>query len=145
MYESLLVPVDGTELSEHAMTASIELARKLGARVTGFVAEPFVHSPVEPGSGDGHKVLWRDSLAHEHANGVLSLFETLAEKAGVPFAGHRTQTSRVASAIAEAAERYKCDMIVMASHGRGILGDLLAGSYTREVMSRTRLPVLVLR
>ena len=145
MYESLLVPVDGSELSEHAMTGSIELARKLGARITGFVAEPFVHSPVEPDAGHGHKVLWRDSLAHEHANGVLSLFETLAEKAGVPFAGHTTQTSRVATAIAEAAEHYGCDMIVMASHGRGMLGELIAGSYTREVLTRTRLPVLVLR
>ena len=45
MYSHLLVPVDGTELSERAAEASLELARKLGARVTGFVAEPMPPLP----------------------------------------------------------------------------------------------------
>ena len=40
MYEHLLVPVDGSELSERAMTHSIGLAKMLGAAITGFMAEP---------------------------------------------------------------------------------------------------------
>ena len=38
MYSHLLVPVDGTVLSERAVKSSLELARKLQAKVTGFVA-----------------------------------------------------------------------------------------------------------
>ena len=40
MFQHLLVPIDGSDLTDRAMTASLELARQLGAAVTGFVAEP---------------------------------------------------------------------------------------------------------
>ena len=40
MYQHLFVPVDGSELSQRAMDGSIELAKQLGARITGFVVEP---------------------------------------------------------------------------------------------------------
>ena len=145
MYERLLVPVDGTELSERAMHASIELARKLGASITGFVAEPFVQSPIEADTGHAHRLIWRDSDAQQHAQGVLSLFQTLAAEAGVAFTGHKTQSAQVAAAIVAAAEQHGCDTIVMASHQRNALSELLWGSHTREVMSHTALPVLVLR
>ena len=145
MFERLLVPVDGTELSERAMHASIELARKLGASITGFVAEPFVQSPIEADTGHAHRQIWHDADAQQHAQGVLSLFETLATEAGVAFTGHKTQSAQVATAIVAAAEQHGCDTIVMASHQRNALSELLWGSHTREVMSHTALPMLVLR
>ena len=40
MYEHLLVPVDGSELSNKAIEHSIGLAKMLGASITGFTAEP---------------------------------------------------------------------------------------------------------
>ena len=40
MYQHLFVPVDGSELSQRAIDGSIALAKQLGARITGFVAEP---------------------------------------------------------------------------------------------------------
>ena len=39
MFKHLLVPIDGSDLTDRAMTASLEFARQLGASVTGFVAE----------------------------------------------------------------------------------------------------------
>ena len=39
MYQRLLVPVDGSELSETAMHASLNLARQLGAEIIGFQAD----------------------------------------------------------------------------------------------------------
>ena len=145
MYERLLVPVDGTELSERAMHASIELARKLGASITGFVSEPFVKPSIEADTGHAHRHRLRDSDAQDHAQGILSLFRTLAAEAGVAFDGQQTQSTQVAAAIVDAAKQYGCDTIVMASHQRNTLSELLWGSNTREVMSQTALPVLVLR
>jgi nucleotide-binding universal stress UspA family protein len=50
----------------------------------------------------------------------------------------------VEDAIASAAEEHGCDMIVMATHGRGVLGELLFGAHTKGVMARSKLPLLVL-
>jgi nucleotide-binding universal stress UspA family protein len=41
MFRHILVPVDGSELTDRSIEASIALAKQLGAAITGFVAEPF--------------------------------------------------------------------------------------------------------
>ena len=48
-------------------------------------------------------------------------------------------------AIVDAAHEYGCDLLVMATHGRGAFGELLFGSHTKTVITRSKLPVLVLR
>jgi nucleotide-binding universal stress UspA family protein len=45
--------------------------------------------------------------------------------------------------VATAVE-HGCDLLVMTTHGRGALSELLFGSHTKSVISRTTLPVLVL-
>ena len=45
MYKKLLVPVDGGDLTDRAMTQSIALARQLGASITAFVVEPDMPLP----------------------------------------------------------------------------------------------------
>lgn len=148
MYQKLLVPVDGSELSDRAMAEGIRLARQLGATVVGYVAEPAVALPTSIGT---HPERYqRAALAHEertdeHARGVLSRFEQQAREAGVAFISHHTRTTSVDDAIVEAAQAQGCDMIVMVTHGRGAFGELLFGSHTKAVMARSRLPVLVLR
>lgn len=147
MFSHLLVPVDGTELSERATQVSLELARKLGARVTGFVAEPM---PPLPTMSANVTTYQRDADAHlarteEHARTVLAGFAAKAAEQGVPFDGKFQRNDSVDDAIAKAATEFGCDMIVMVTHGRGAFGELLFGSHTKNVMSRTQLPLLVLR
>ena len=79
-----------------------------------------------------------------HANKVLSHFGEEAAKAGVGFESHYDRNDDIAGAIAHAAEARGCDLIVMVTHGRGTFGELLFGSQTKNVMSRTKLPLLVL-
>lgn len=145
MYEHLLVPVDGSALSDRAMTSSVALARRLGARITGIIVEP--HSP-GPGNGEGYAYLRQarqfDSRAEAHANRVLTRFEQLAADQGVPFSRHSTQSADVDGAIVDAAREHACDLIVIATHGRGALGEWVWGSHTKSLMSMTQLPLLVL-
>ena len=146
MYTHLLVPVDGTELSERAAHASLELARKLGARVTGFVAEPMPPMPTMAANVAAYQ---RDTEAHQarteaHANVVLAKFAAQAAEQGVPFHGKFQRTDSVDDAIVKAAEEFGCDLIVMVTHGRGAFGELLFGSHTKNVLSRSKLPLLVL-
>jgi nucleotide-binding universal stress UspA family protein len=146
MYHHLLVPIDGSELSERAADASLELARKVGARVTGFVVEP--HPPL-PTMGSHPAAYARDADEHlarteAHAHEVLGQFAAKAAAAGVPFDGHFKRTDGVDDAILDAAAACGCDMIVMVTHGRGVFGELLFGSHTKKLLARTTLPLLVL-
>lgn len=142
----LLVPVDGTELSDRAIEASISLATQLGASIVGFVAEPM---PPLPSSPRTKALMEEEILAHEaaasaHAKPVLERFEAAARAAQVPFEGVYDQVPRVDKAIVAAAESHACDMIVMVTHGRGAFGEFLFGSQTKAVLAGSKLPLLVL-
>jgi nucleotide-binding universal stress UspA family protein len=51
----------------------------------------------------------------------------------------------ISEAIIATAKRNKCDLIVMASHGRKGIKRLLLGSETQQVLTHSHIPVLVLR
>ena len=146
MYKRLLVPVDGSELSDRAMKESIELARQLGAAITGFVAEPMQPTMSE---SRPHSMWAQDAKEHDartaaHARQVLDRFEAAAKEAGVPFEGVHDQVPRIDKGIIQAAESQGCDMIVMVTHGRGAFGEFLFGSHTKAVLAGSKLPLLVL-
>ena len=146
MFTHLLVPIDGSELSERAAQTSLELARKLGARITGFVAEPMAPMPT---MAVNVALYQRETEAHQartetHANEVLAAFAAKAAEKGVSFQGKFQRTDSVDSAIVKAAQEFGCDLIVMVTHGRGPFAELLFGSHTRNVIMRSQLPLLVL-
>jgi nucleotide-binding universal stress UspA family protein len=146
MFKHLLIPVDGTDLAEHAMRVGIDLARQLDASITAFIAEP---PPPPPPGVHGSLRYMREMELHEqataeHAHGVLADFGRRAAAAGVPFNGVHAQADTIDSAIADTARQQGCDMIVMVTHGRGLFGEMLFGSRTKGVMARSKLPLLVL-
>jgi nucleotide-binding universal stress UspA family protein len=146
MYKHLLVPIDGSELSERAASASLGLAAALGARITAFVAEPLPPLPNETTSATSYT---RTAEQHRertetHANDALARFAAQAAELGVPFAGEFRRVGSVDEAIVEAATTFGCDLVVMVTHGRSTFGELLFGSHTKNVLSRSKLPLLVL-
>jgi nucleotide-binding universal stress UspA family protein len=146
MYRNLFVPVDGSELSARAMEASIELAKQLGAAITGFVVEPDAPLPTVGTQLPAYELATERHIERTdtHAHDVLTRFELKAKEAGVAFSGLHARTDGVDRAIIEQADESGCDMIVMVTHGRGAFGELLFGSHTKNVLSRSKLPLLVL-
>jgi nucleotide-binding universal stress UspA family protein len=147
MFRNLLVPVDGSEIAERAIEQAVGLARQLGASITGFVVMP---QPALPTMGTHLASYRQEARAHEerteaHARKVLAHFGEIAQAAGVGFDAQVDRNDDVASAIAQAATRLGCDMIVMATHGRGAFGQLLFGSQTKRVLAQTHTPLLVLQ
>ncbi len=146
MYKRLLVPVDGSDLSDRAMHESVALARQLGAAITGFIAEPMqpALSETRPHSLWVEDVKEHEARTEAHARQVLGRFEEAARAAGVPFTGVHDHVPRIDKAIIAVAEAQGCDMIVMVTHGRGAFGEFLFGSHTKAVLAGSKLPLLVL-
>lgn len=146
MYQRILVPIDGTKLSDRAMQAGIELALQLRAAITGFIVVrprlgPFKLQP--PVDDEEHPEA--EVTAEQAASDALAKFEALAVAAGVPFEGACHVASRVDTAIIEAAESKGCDLILMVTHGRGAFGEFLYGSQTKAVLANSKLPLLILK
>jgi nucleotide-binding universal stress UspA family protein len=146
-YKHILLPTDGSSLSEQSVKAGVDLARAIGARVTGlFVAPaptPVVfehHVPVAYMTPEEHQ------RAIEQAAGrFLGVVDKAAKAAGVPCECTTVTSDFPADAIVEAAKKHHCDLIVMASHGRHGVKALLLGSETNKVLAHASVPVLVHR
>jgi nucleotide-binding universal stress UspA family protein len=76
---------------------------------------------------------------------VLSRAADAAKQAGVPCDTMQVENARPYQAIIAAASDRGCDLIVMASHGRGGLSAVVLGSVTNKVLTHTKTPVLVYR
>jgi len=147
MYEHLLVPVDGGELSLKAMEHAIGLAKMLGASITGFTAEPPLPLLVVEQAAVAYDVTTfqeHEKRCEAHAREVLKGFGTKAQAAGVRFDGQFIITDDVQQAIVDMAARQHCDLIVMATHGRHGLDALIHGSLTKSVLAHSQVPLLVI-
>lgn len=146
MFKHLLVPVDGSPLTERAIKISVELAQQIGAAITGFIAEPLPPVPPGPRSAavEEQEARESDELHDVQPKEVLARFEAAAKAAGVPFTGYHDHVARIDRAIIAAAESRGCDMIVMVTRGRGAFGEFLYGSQTKAVLAGSKLPLLVL-
>ena len=57
----------------------------------------------------------------------------------------RVQADPIYAGIVDTAEKQRCDLIVMASHGRRGLAGFILGSETSKVLVHATVPVLVCR
>ena len=145
MYRNILVPTDGTKLSDKAVKEAAGLARDSGAKLTLFYVAPEYPMPTySEGSSQGF--ISRDKFEKDTAAQAKKLLDSAARKikpAGVAVESKYVTSSSPYEAIVTAAEKQKCDLIVMASHGRRGIASLLLGSETQKVLTHTRVPVLV--
>jgi len=147
MFKHILIPTDGSRLAAKAIKAGVEMAKEMGARVTGYCAQEPVPTHLY---GEGYVVDKEmaaefERRAREHAETCVEEIAAAAKVRGVPFTALVTKSNVPSRGIIEAAQRRKCDVIFMASHGHRGLAGLLLGSVTQEVLTHTDIPVLVFR
>jgi nucleotide-binding universal stress UspA family protein len=147
MFKTILVPTDGSELSEKAAEAAIRFARESGAKLIVFsVAEPVPLVGFAEGAAPPPWLGEFDEQSRGETQARVDRIAAAASAAGVPCETAPVVTSLSPSAeIIDAARRYSCDLIIMASHGRKGLSRVLLGSQTQKVLSDAAIPVLVYR
>lgn len=147
MFKRLLVPIDGSKLSQKALDKAIEIALFTKSKLTvlnvvppypavyagdGYMFEPMTGSKWEQTTTASSEKVLQAALKHCADRGILAT--TLSIRDDPPYAG-----------IIAAAKKQKSDLIVMASHGRRGVSALLLGSETTKVLTHTNTPVLVVR
>ncbi|NRR29357.1 universal stress protein [Oxalobacteraceae bacterium] len=142
MFKHILLPTDGSEISSAMIRKCIAFALENNAKVTGVHVLP-AHPDEDPELQGGEKNYRRDSEAH----GQLCLLEITqsAREQGVPCDTMLLRHVRPYEAILMAAREQGCDLICMASHGRGGHQSRQVGSETLMVLLDSHIPVLVLR
>jgi nucleotide-binding universal stress UspA family protein len=145
MYKKILVPTDGSALSQQAAREAVDFARVCGAQIVAFaVAEPYPLIPAAEGAMVIDPGIEADTLIKCTRDNVEQVAQ-LARAAGVPCQAATAYSALPWQEIVNAATSHGCDLIFMASHGRRGLSRLLAGSVTQDVLARSTLPVMVLR
>lgn len=147
MYKRILVATDGSKLSQKAVEHGLSLADLTGAEVVALKVIPrypqtYFEGGVALAAAEVARIekQWLDE-AQVAVNSVKSAGQ-LREVKVKPVT---VKSDLVAEAIIAAAKRNKCDLIVMASHGRRGIKRLLLGSETQQVLTHSHIPVLVLR
>jgi nucleotide-binding universal stress UspA family protein len=155
MYHHILIPIDGSELAEQAVTNGLSLAKSLGAKVTVIIVEepnwPVVSEPkvrqsfVEHGAFSDFRRYTEEinEQIKNYAARALNRVADAAKQAGVPCDKVQVRDVQPYQAILATAADKGCDLIVMASHGRSGLSAVVLGSVTNKVLTHTKIPVLV--
>ncbi len=147
MFKRILVATDGSVLSKKAVTSAIALAAQGNAELVALTVVPRYPTSYM----DGAMIFTPEDIARiekqwaNAAQGTLDLVSARAKNSGVSVKTATVNSDLVAESIIAAAKKHKCDLIVMASHGRKGIKRLLLGSETQHVLTHSTLPVLVLR
>ena len=147
MFKNILVPTDGSKLSQKAVKEAIELARATSARVTAlhvypkFSGSPYgTFGPAEDVLEEAHK-----NQSRAEADKLFAAFRKLTDAAGVALETVLVESNDVWKQVIATAKKKKCDLVCMASHGRRGVSGVLLGSETNKVLTHSDIPVLVLR
>jgi nucleotide-binding universal stress UspA family protein len=148
MYTHILVPTDGSVLCDNAVRHAIIIARRFGAKITALhVVDQFPSHPHPGGFAvetlRATKALF-EQVEEERAKKILDTVKEAAEKAGIECDAVTVTGNVPYEMIVKQAGTSRCDLIVMASHGRRGWQALL-GSQTVRVLTHSNIPVLVCR
>jgi nucleotide-binding universal stress UspA family protein len=145
MYKHVLIPTDGSPLSEMAIRHGMALAKALGARVTVLtVSLPFRAFALDPVMVSETPARYEQDC-EALAKKTFGMARTEAGVAGVSCEMLHVSQAQPYQAIVETAQTKGCDLICMSSHGRSGVSALVLGSETNKVLTHSKIPVLVCR
>jgi nucleotide-binding universal stress UspA family protein len=142
MYQHILIPVDGSSTSEHALQEALRLAQQHGAQLElvyvvenilnkeGFVIYPELQETMR---NKGRKILTQALNVVQEAG--MTAETKLLEGGG----------ARIASVILAEAKRWRAELIVIGTHGRTGISKLIFGSVAEGVVRTSHIPVLLIR
>lgn len=142
MFKRILVPVDGSDTSNKALVAGLQLARESGGRVR--VLHALDEMMYLTGYEYGADVL---RIAREQASKVVNDALEIARASGVPCDSRLVESAgqRLGDLVAKETQAWEADLVVVGTHGRRGLSRALLGSGAEQVIRMAPVPVLTIR
>jgi nucleotide-binding universal stress UspA family protein len=145
MFTSILIPTDGSKLSDRAVRQGLQLAHSLAANVVALhVTAPF-HVLAASAAALTATREQCEKNATAFSEQIFGEIAAMARDAAVECTCVSRSGEHVWQEIIMAAEKYRCDAICMASHGRSGLAGMLIGGETSKVLTHSKIPVIVVR
>jgi nucleotide-binding universal stress UspA family protein len=145
MFEHILLPTDGSKLSEKSVKQGVRMAKVLKANITALHVSPKFHTftyqaEMLESTREGFA-----KSSETTAGNYLDFVKRVAKGAGVECDVVHVTSDQPFKEIIKTAQKKKCDLILMASHGRRGIEGFLLGSETQKVLTHSGIPVLVYR
>lgn len=143
MYKHLLIPLDGSECSQKALTEGIQLAKELAAEITFLhaVEDPNTSLYMTPAAAAYVPEIYASSKAVGEK--ILAEARALAEAQGIKVSTELAERKNPIEAILEA--EGNADFIVIGTHGRRGFNRAVFGSVAEGVIRQSETPSLVIR
>jgi len=153
MYEAILVPIDGSEPSRHALEHAISIASKFGASLKLLAVVPQVVLPVFPDEGFGTAPLTAAKDMARYQDKMKELYEGVLTEAQAKITEEHPEVKvdttlregRPSATIVEVAEDDGVDLIVIGSRGVGGITGWILGSTSRRVVDSCTKPILIVK
>jgi nucleotide-binding universal stress UspA family protein len=145
MFKHILLPTDGSNLSQVAIRKGVQFAKSIGAKVTGLCVISTMKNYLYLTEINEEFRAEMANRQKREAERNLEFIEKASKEADVPCETLCEVSDHPHEAIIEVCEKRGCDLIMMASHGRKGVAGLLLGSETQKVLTHSRIPVMVLR
>ena len=146
MYSKILVAVDGSDTSLHALQQAIELARNLSATLRIVHVVDMNWLPLAPELAIDIEAI--SVVRRSAGEKILAAARETAQKAGLEAESTlmetETPTQHVAETIAKEASRWPADLVVLGTHGRRGFERMLLGSVAEGMARRSPVPVLLI-
>lgn len=147
MFDHILVPTDGSKLAGKAVKAAVKFAATMQARITFYQAleNNVAMYGMEGFAVSGDLLAGMDKAMQASAKSNLDAAMKLAAAKKVPCDAVIGKTVVTWEGIIATARKRKCDVIFMASHGRRGIAGVVLGSVTHQVLTHSKIPVVVFR
>jgi nucleotide-binding universal stress UspA family protein len=147
MFTRIMLATDGSKLSQKAVKSAIEMAVKFNAELIAVKVIPRYVQAYFEGSFTVADIDVK-SIEAQWAAGAQAVLDKIVASAvakGLSVKTSVVKSDDISDGLVKTAKKMKVDLIVMASHGRRGIKRMLLGSETRNVLTHSEVPVLVLR
>lgn len=144
MYQRILVPLDGSTLSEAVLPHAEKLARALDVEIVLLFVDVSPVPAFEPQTSPFAPLLEEVKIIRADETSYIKTMCADLERKGLRV-NYLLRDGVVADTILEAAEIMQVDLIIMTTHGRTGMLRLLLGSVAEQVIHRSKIPVMLIR
>ena len=147
MFKNILVAVDGSTASTHALESAIQISDKFGAGLHLLHVVREMQLPLNPGLMEKYEEVQRQrhDLLRSSGEEILNQAKRMAQSKGIDSVESDIGSGDPATAIAGYADNKQIDLIVIGNRGLGQVHSMLMGSVSRKVSNIAKAACLIVK